>query len=110
MRVSESIRKLRKVHGMTQEQIGDIAGVSSMAVSQWENGRAVPRMGSIQRLADYFNIPKSVIMGDEIEQELIIGTLTDDESEIVDIMRSITPEGQKQLLVFARGIALSYQR
>ena len=66
MRVAESIRKLREANSLTQEQLGEIAGVSSMAVSQWENGRAVPRMGSIQRMADYFNVPKSAIMGDAV--------------------------------------------
>lgn len=65
MDVAASIKKLREEHDLTQEQLGEIAGVSSMAVSQWENGRAVPRMGSIQRMADYFGVPKSVIMGDE---------------------------------------------
>jgi len=65
MDVAASIKKLREEHDLTQEQLGEIAGVSSMAVSQWENGRAVPRMGSIQRMADYFGVPKSVVMGDE---------------------------------------------
>ena len=64
MKVAASIKKLRESHDLTQEQLGEIAGVSSMAVSQWENGRAVPRMGSIQRMADYFGVPKSIIMGD----------------------------------------------
>ena len=64
MNVATSIRKLREDHDMTQEQLGEVAGVSSMAVSQWENGRAVPRMGSIQRMADFFGVPKSIIMGD----------------------------------------------
>lgn len=36
--------------------------------------------------------------------------LSDDEQELVDIMRSITPQGQQQLLVFARGIAASYPK
>lgn len=110
MRVSESIRKLRKDNDLTQEQFGAIAGVSPMAVSQWENGRAVPRMGAIQRLADYFDIPKSRIMGDELEHELILSTLSDDETELVGIMRSITPEGQKLLVKYARSVALSYPR
>ena len=66
MNVGESIKKLRESHDMTQEQLGVVAGVSSMAVSQWENGRAVPRMGSIQRMSDYFGVPKSTIMGDVV--------------------------------------------
>ena len=65
MDVRFGIRKLRETHDLTQEQFGAIAGVSSMAVSQWENGRAVPRMGAIQRLSDHFGVPKSEIMGDD---------------------------------------------
>ena len=80
-----------------------------MAVSQWECGRAVPRMGAIQRLADFFDIPKSVIMGD-IDEDCEFRQLEQEEKELVDIMRSITPQGQQQLLVFARGIAASYPK
>lgn len=48
-----------------------------MAVSQWENGRSVPRMGSIQRMADYFKVPKSTIMGDVSEQAAVRSSFTD---------------------------------
>ena len=109
MNVAESIKKLRESRDMTQEQLGAIAGVSAMAVSQWENGRAVPRMGSIQKMADYFNVPKSTIMGDE-EQLDRRASLTPLEQELVDIMRTVTPEGQRQLMVFARGIAATYSK
>lgn len=109
MNVAESIKRLRESRDMTQEQLGAIAGVSAMAVSQWENGRAVPRMGAIQKMADYFRIPKSAIMGDEGQ----LGrrtTLSQEEQELVDIMRSVTPEGQRQLMVYARGIAATYSK
>ena len=59
MDIGSSIKELREKNGLTQEQLGHIASVSAMAVSQWENGRAVPRMGAIQKIADYFGIPKS---------------------------------------------------
>ena len=36
--------------------------------------------------------------------------LSSDEQELVDIMRSITPQGQQQLLIFARGIETTYTR
>ena len=64
MAIADNIRKLRTLHGLTQEEFGEIAGVSSMAVSQWENGRAVPRMGSIQRIADHFHISKADVISD----------------------------------------------
>ena len=58
MSIADNIRRIRVQHDMTQEEFGKVAAVSAMAVSQWENGRAVPRMGAVQRIADYFNISK----------------------------------------------------
>lgn len=64
MSIGSNIRRIREAHGMTQEEFGKIAGVSSMAVSQWENDRAVPRMGAVQMIADHFNINKGEIIDD----------------------------------------------
>lgn len=75
MTVGDNIRRLRESHDMTQEAFGKIAEVSSMAVSQWENGRAVPRMGAVQRLADHFKVPKSAIIDDETNAFGIPGTI-----------------------------------
>lgn len=65
MGVAENIKRLRTERDLTQEEFGKIADVSAMAVSQWENGRAVPRMGAVQRIADYFGIKASNIIDDE---------------------------------------------
>ena len=32
------------------------------------------------------------------------------ETELIDILRNITPEGQKQLIIYARGIAQTYSK
>lgn len=62
MGVAENIKAVRTSHNMTQEEFGDIVGVSYMAVSQWETGRAIPRMGAIQRISDYFGISKGELI------------------------------------------------
>lgn len=62
MSIASNIKKIRVDANMTQEEFGDVAGVSAMAVSQWENGRAVPRMGAVQRIADYFKISKGSVI------------------------------------------------
>ena len=112
MDVGESIRKLRLENLLTQEQFGRIAGVSAMAVSQWECGRAVPRMGAIQRLSDHFGVPKSTIMGDVVEYETF--TLRDDESreiftpderELLELYRSLDRNGREMALCALRGMA-----
>lgn len=66
MTIGSNIRRLREKHDMTQEEFGKLAGVSSMAVSQWENDRSVPRMGAIELIANSLKVSKSEIIDDEI--------------------------------------------
>lgn len=65
MSIGENIKKLRMKYDLTQAEIGKIAGVSDKAVSTWENGTAEPRMGAIQKLADYFHIKKSELIDEQ---------------------------------------------
>lgn len=73
MSIADNIKKLRKRFDLTQNELGEIAGVSGGAVSTWERGTAEPRMGAIQRMSDYFNISKSEIVDDT---ESIFGKAT----------------------------------
>ena len=36
--LSDTITRLRKERGLTQEQLGQLVGVSAQAVSKWEKG------------------------------------------------------------------------
>ena len=65
MSIGSNIRRIRVARDLTQEEFGKIAGVSAMAVSQWENDRAVPRMGAVQAIADHFGLNKGEIIDDE---------------------------------------------
>ena len=38
LKIGENIAKHRKLRGYTQEQLGELVGVSGQAVSKWENG------------------------------------------------------------------------
>lgn len=65
MSIRQNIIKLRQQYNITQEELAKIAGVSRGAVSQWEGGFSEPRMGAIQKIADYFNILKSNLIEDD---------------------------------------------
>lgn len=64
MTIGSNIRRLRTLHDLTQEEFGKLAGVSAMAVSQWENERAVPRMGAVQKISDALGVSKNDIIGE----------------------------------------------
>lgn len=64
--IGDNIKKLREEHGLSQRDLAEIAGVTDKAVSTWELGKKNPRMGAIEKIANYFNIPKSRIIDDSI--------------------------------------------
>lgn len=69
MSIADNIKRLRESHGLTQAQFGEIAGVTDKAVSTWESGKKDPRMGAVQKLADYFGISKSDILLDSSDYD-----------------------------------------
>lgn len=65
MSIAENIKHLRESREMTQIQFAELFGVSDKTVSTWEIGTRTPRMGVIQKIADYYHITKSdIIEGD----------------------------------------------
>lgn len=64
MSIGDNIKRIRTSHGLSQAELGKIAGVSDKAVSTWESDIKVPRMGAVERISQYFGIPKSAILDD----------------------------------------------
>lgn len=64
MSIAENIKSIRLEHGLSQSELGKIAGVSDKAVSTWELGLKTPRMGAVEKMANYFGITKSAIVDD----------------------------------------------
>ena len=54
----KNIKRLRESAGLTQAELGKLAGASDKAVSTWENDTRVPRMGSIQKNSRLFRCDK----------------------------------------------------
>jgi transcriptional regulator with XRE-family HTH domain len=53
--IGEVISGLRKEKGVTQEELGKAVGVSTQAVSKWENG-GVPDVELLEPIADFFGV------------------------------------------------------
>ena len=53
---SDNIIQLRKIHGMTQEELADKVGVTRQSIAQWESGRTCPNLTQSKALADAFGV------------------------------------------------------
>ena len=63
MNTSEKIRVLRRRKSLTQEQLGDLIGVSYMTVRRWELGKTSPKTEEIKKLAEALNTSVEYLMG-----------------------------------------------
>lgn len=63
MTIGTNIKRLRQNKAITQEQLGEVLGISSQAVSKWENDSALPDILILPKLADYFGISIDELMG-----------------------------------------------
>lgn len=54
--MGEVIRRLRKERDMTQEALAEQIGVTSQAVSKWENNTGLPDISQIVPLANFFGV------------------------------------------------------
>ena len=61
---SENLKRLMEEQNLTQADVAKSIGVSPQTVNTWVRGIALPRMGKIQRLADYFRVDKSDLLED----------------------------------------------
>lgn len=68
--IADNINHLLKERKINKNDLAKIAGVSESTVGKWTLAKASPRMGAVQKISDYFNIPKSYILNEEKPIEL----------------------------------------
>lgn len=66
-RFGEKLRALRKQHGLTLTQLGDMLDVHNTYVSQMEKGKKIPNAAMILKIADIFGVTVDQLMRDELE-------------------------------------------
>ena len=56
MKLSEKIVELRKINGMTQEELASICNVSRQSISKWEADIALPETEKLLTLGKTFHV------------------------------------------------------
>lgn len=52
----DNLIALRKLHGMTQEELAERVGVTRQALAKWERGDTMPDLERCRALADVFDV------------------------------------------------------
>lgn len=62
---SKNLSRLLEESGKSQKEVADAIAVSPQTFNTWIKEIALPRMGKVQALADYFHVPKSALLEEQ---------------------------------------------
>ena len=60
--LSETLYKLRKQSGLSQEQLAEKLNVSRQSISKWESGISVPEADKLIAISDFFEISLDALL------------------------------------------------
>lgn len=73
MELKDRIASVRKAAGLTQEQLGELVGVTRQAVSKWESGQTVPDALTVAKLCEALHVSADyVLLGKEPEEQTAV--------------------------------------
>lgn len=67
--LGENIKTLRKQKGYSQEMLAEQLNVVRQTISKWEKNLSVPDAEMLERLADFFEVPVTALLGRETPTE-----------------------------------------
>ncbi len=71
--LSENLYKLRKLHELSQEQVGERLGVSRQAVSKWETGETAPDIHNCVALARLYDVSVDDLVNyDNADSDMVV--------------------------------------
>lgn len=93
----KNLKRLRQLRGVTQKDMGRIAGVAQKTVSNLENPESgiTPRLETIVRVASYFSIHPAMLLMEDLSDD----SLTDSEVSIMlERFTQLQPEHKRRIM------------
>ncbi len=105
MELGKKIYQLRKLSGMTQEQLAEKLNISRQTLSKWENGTGMPDVESVVRLSILFHTSLEELLLEEEDhvEEKNREELKSTQITLEDLMR-INAHNRKMNLLFCSGL------
>ena len=101
---SESLKRFRKEHHLTQKEIADAIGIQKNAYQAYEYGKSLPSIGIVAKLADAYDVSIDYLTGRTDNPNLhVLGTKPETQEDLMDkvILMSHTDHNAK--LATAKG-------
>lgn len=100
MEIGNKINQLRKLSGMTQEQLAEKLNVSRQTISKWESDSTSPDLESIVKISRIFHVSLDDLLK---EGEVDVANKTDEQITLEDLMK-INLYNRKMTLLLISGL------
>lgn len=97
---SRNLNRILSERRKTQKEVADAIGVSPQTFNTWCQGIALPRMGKVQLLADYFKVNKSDLI--EPYESSAAPSINSGRDALLSLYDSFNDAGKEELLRYAR--------
>lgn len=97
----EKIRQFRKAKGLSQQELGEMLGVSAVSVSKWERGQTQPDINTLRAMADLFNTTIDELC-DRVPA--LVPGKQDKLTMVARAFRQLTDEEQEKYLAVGRAL------
>lgn len=100
-----SLKELRQRAGLTQQDAAKLFGLKHRTYQNYELGITSPNMDTAAEFARYFHCT----IGDLFDlEEGASDHISDAEHELINLYKSMNPDGKKALIVIARSLSENF--
>lgn len=100
MIIGNKLNQLRKLSGMTQEQLAEKINVSRQTISKWESDSTSPDLESIVKISRIFHVSLNDLLG---EAETSVTNRNDEQITLEDLMK-INLHNRKMMMLLIGGL------
>ena len=97
--LKENIKTLRKVKGLSQDELAIKLNVVRQTISKWEQGLSVPDAEMLIKIAEVFDTPVSTLLGENISESKVDGIKAISEKlEIINLQLSQRKNERRKII------------
>lgn len=103
--VGLKIKELRIKRGLNQSDTADIFSVSPSTISHWENGKRLPSIIELQKIADYYQVPFHIFGSGDDFDFTSLGITANSDAQTQSIQISSFGYQTHPIIIVLQGIA-----
>lgn len=110
----ERLKEYRRIHDLTQQELGEKVGVTKQAISRYESSPRVPNIVIASRFAEVMGVSLSWLSGEDEEGIISAPTsapaLSPNRRALLELAETATDEEVNMLLRLAKAVLAEHEK